>query len=365
MDPLKKAERLCVLALELPQECWAELLDVACDGDPELRRTMHSLFEGLAAHDDLLDKPLVSRQVSEKGSLDAPTPGDTEATPAGRVGSYRIEGVLGRGGMAVVYAARQQNPDRQVALKLLYPGPITPQMGRRFQREAMLMGRLQHPGIVQIFEAGMEDVPAPEGGLQRLPFIAMERVHGPRLDQYLKRDELSIPQRLGIFVQICNAVGHAHGRGVLHRDLKPANILLDENGHPKITDFGIARSLLSEDSSTPLTTTGQILGSLPYMSPEQLAGDPRRIDQRSDIYSLGVILYEILTGRRPFEVGHLAISEAAAVIATRDPPSLESVSGPFRGSLQDTVSKAMKKNPPDRYPTAGGLALAVRNELPS
>ena len=238
-------------------------------------------------------------------------------------------------------------------------------MGRRFQREAMLMGRLQHPGIVQIFEAGMEDVPAPEGGLQRLPFIAMERVHGPRLDQYLKRDELSIPQRLGIFVQICNAVGHAHGRGVLHRDLKPANILLDENGHPKITDFGIARSLLSEDSSTPLTTTGQILGSLPYMSPEQLAGDPRRIDQRSDIYSLGVILYEILTGRRPFEVGHLAISEAAAVIATRDPPSLESVSGPFRGSLQDTVSKAMKKNPPDRYPTAGGLALAVRNELPS
>ncbi len=204
--------------------------------------------------------------------------------------------------MAVVFEALQDHPRRIVALKLLCSGPSSEGMLRRFASEAELMGRLHHPGIAQIFEAGQEEFQSPEGAVYRLPFLAMEYVRGERLDRWAAAGDRSLSDRLRLFAEVCDAVDHAHRQGVLHRDLKPANILVDEAGHPKVLDFGIARAVGSaSEAPTPLTTKGQIVGTLAYMSPEQLDADSARIDALSDVYALGVILYEMLAGRPPYE----------------------------------------------------------------
>ncbi len=363
MDFLEKLERLCDLAADIPRKRWSDLLDLVCEDDSELRHEALSLFDNLAADSGFLERPLISLELPELARFLTQVPKPPETVPERRIGNYRIDGILGRGGMAIIYDARQRSPDRQVALKLLYPGPITPHLARRFQREIELMGRLQHPGIVQVFEAGIQDVPAPEGGMQRLPFIAMERVDGPRLDDYLEQTELSIRQRLELFVQVCEAVDHAHSRGVLHRDLKPSNIVIDEHGHPKLIDFGIARPLFPSSSSTPLTTTGQILGSLPYLSPEQLQGGPNRVDQRSDIYSLGIILFEMLTGRPPFDIDHLSLAEAATVLATTTLPSLDLEDTLLSEPLGRLVARALAPVRAQRYRRVSELRRTLQRAL--
>lgn len=278
---------------------------------------------------------------------------------ARRIGSYELVEILGQGGMGVVYRAVQDNPRRPVALKVIRPGIFSPEMLRRFQHEAQILGGLQHPGIAQIYEAATAEA---VGGVQ--PFFAMELIVGLPLIAYANARRFGVRERLELLAKVCDAVQHAHQKGVIHRDLKPGNILVTEDGHPKILDFGVARATDRDVQLTTLETDiGQLLGTLPYMSPEQVRGSSQHLDTRSDVYSLGVIAYELLAGRLPHDLRHKAIPEAARVICDEQPPPLSSGSKFCRGDVEVIVSKAMEKERERRYQSAGELASDIRRHL--
>jgi tRNA A-37 threonylcarbamoyl transferase component Bud32 len=274
-----------------------------------------------------------------------------------RIGEYRIRALIGHGGMGAVYEAEQDRPKRTVALKVIRSSSLSPALSRRFELEAELLGRLQHPGIAHIYEAGV----AVSGGHSQ-PFFAMELIQGQRLDAYLDSKRCSTQQRLELLAKVCDAVQHAHQKGVIHRDLKPGNILVDVTGQPKVVDFGLARAVASEVESAH-TEVGAFLGTLPYMSPEQVSGDPSSLDTRSDVYSLGVILYEILAGRLPYAVRRAAIHEAIRVIREEEPASLSSTDRKLRGDIEAIVGKALEKDKDRRYASAAELGADIRRFL--
>ncbi|HEY6446871.1 MAG TPA: serine/threonine-protein kinase [Acidobacteriaceae bacterium] len=273
------------------------------------------------------------------------------------IGRYRILRLLGEGGMGAVYEAEQELPHRRVALKVIRAGYANSEMLRRFENEAQALGRLQHPGIAQIHDAGTADTPH-----GRQPYIAMELVRGENLLAFASEHHLGTPQRLELFAKICDAVQHAHQRGIIHRDLKPSNILVDESGQPRILDFGIVRLTDSDAQATGRTDAGEIIGTLAYMSPEQVSGDPAEIDTRTDVYSLGVILYQMLAGKGPYAIGK-TIHEAAQAIRDQEPERLSQVSRTFRGDVETIVIKALEKDKTRRYATAAELASDVRRFL--
>ena len=274
------------------------------------------------------------------------------------IGRYRITGLLGEGGMGAVYRAEQDQPSRTVALKVIRPDLVSPALVRRFARESEVLGRLQYPGIAQIYEAGTAEGPH---GPQ--PFFAMELVTGVPLDEYAAEHALSVSQRLELFSRICDAVHYAHQKGIIHRDLKPTNILVDASGQPKILDFGVARITDEEHQHTKQTTMGQLIGTLQYMSPEQVNADPLEIDIRSDVYSLGVILYQLLAERLPYDISRHVLHEAAWVILQVDPAPLSSVNRNLRGDVETIVAKALEKEKSRRYSSADELASDIRRYL--
>jgi eukaryotic-like serine/threonine-protein kinase len=273
------------------------------------------------------------------------------------IGRYRIIRILGEGGMGTVFEAEQDLPRRNVALKVIRSTWASPQTLRRFELESQALGRLHHPGIAQIYEAGSADTGS---GLQ--PFFAMELIHGTPLTLYAAEHTLDIRGRLKLMAQVCDAVQHAHQRGIIHRDLKPGNILVDEMRQPKILDFGLARATDCDAEATRQTDTGQLLGTLAYMSPEQVLADPMALDMRSDVYSLGVILYELLTYKLPYTLSR-QIHEAVRVIQESDPAPLSSVNRVYRGDIETIVSKALEKDKNRRYASAADLAGDIRRYL--
>lgn len=285
------------------------------------------------------------------------TPADDTRSLPSTIGRYRIIRLLGEGGMGAVYEAEQENPHRTVALKVIRAGYTSVEMLRRFENEAQALGRLQHPGIAQIYEAGTAETP-----FGRQPYFAMELVRGQTLLAYCDKHRLSVRQRLELFVNICDAVQHAHQRGLIHRDLKPANILVDESGQPRILDFGLARLTDSDAQATRQTDVGQILGTLAYMSPEQVLGDPEALDTRSDVYALGVILYEMLASKGPYEIGR-QIHEAVRTIREQEPSRLSSVNRVYRGDIETIVAKALEKDKTRRYASSAELAADIRRHL--
>ncbi len=293
---------------------------------------------------------------------DPPRPLQSES-PSGlrhpeTIGSYRITGVLGKGGMGTVYEAEQEQPHRMVALKVIRPEFASPEMLRRFARESELLGRLQHPGIAQIYEAGTSEGP---NGPQ--PFFAMELVRGLSLTDYASAKSLDLNGRLELFGRVCDSVHYAHQQGIIHRDLKPANILVDAAGQPKVLDFGVARLTDADVQATRQTSVGEVIGTLQYMSPEQVGADPDDIDIRSDVYSLGVILYELLSGQLPYDLARKMIYEAARVILVDDPAPLSQINRTFRGDVEVIVAKALEKEKSRRYGSAEQLASDVRRYL--
>ncbi|MEO8634444.1 MAG: serine/threonine-protein kinase [Gemmatimonadales bacterium] len=274
------------------------------------------------------------------------------------IGDYRIIGTLGEGGMGTVYEAEQEQPQRRVALKVIRPDFVSAELIRRFTRESEVLGRLQHPGIAQIYEAGTADGPR---GPQ--PFFAMELIKGRTLDAYAQDQSLTTKQRLELFIRVCEAVHYAHQKGVIHRDLKPANILVDATGQPKILDFGVARVTDVDVQVTRQTSIGQVIGTLQYMSPEQVIANPLDLDIRSDVYSLGVVLYELLSGKLPYDLARTLIHEAARIIAVVDPAPLSSINRNLRGDVETIVSKALEKEKSRRYGSAEELASDVRRYL--
>jgi len=273
------------------------------------------------------------------------------------VGRYRILRLLGEGGMGAVYEAEQEHPRRIAALKLIRCGYATPELLRRFEQEAQALGRLQHPGIAQIYEAGTA-----RSGFGPQPYFAMEFIRGISLVQHANAHHLQVPERLELMAKVCEAVQHAHQRGIIHRDLKPGNILVDETGQPKILDFGVARFTDGPTRNTGQTGFGQLLGTLAYMSPEQAIADPLELDTRSDVYSLGVILYELLSGELPYPISS-RWPEAIEAIRHREATPLGAVRRDCRGDVEIIAAKALEKDKARRYPSAADLAGDIRRYL--
>ncbi|MBX3354134.1 MAG: serine/threonine protein kinase [Phycisphaeraceae bacterium] len=280
------------------------------------------------------------------------------------IGDYRIEGTLGAGGMGVVYLAEQQSPKRTVALKVIR-GASGASAVRRFHREGELLGRLQHPNIALIHEAGLarehEGDDVVRGPLR--PYFAMELVRGEPIAEHVRRNDLDARVRVALMVKVCDAIDHAHSRGVIHRDLKSANILVDEHGEPKVLDFGIARALDRDHAATVETAAGEVIGTLPYMSPEQVSGQGREVGVHSDVYALGVVLFEVLTGRRPIDLAGRSLPEAVRLITDAEPTRLGSIDRSLRGDLETIVDRCLEKEPARRYPSAGAVAADLRRHL--
>jgi tetratricopeptide (TPR) repeat protein len=286
----------------------------------------------------------------------AAAPATGPAVPA-MVGRYRIVRLIGEGGMGAVYEAEQDQPRRTVALKVIKPGLAGPELLRRFAQESQALGRLQHPGIAQIYDAGTADT-----GYGSQPYFAMEFIRGEALRDYADGHGLGLPQRLELMVKVCAAVQHAHQRGLIHRDLKPGNILVDDTGQPKILDFGVARVTDSDTQATMQTDVGQLVGTLAYMSPEQVLADPLDIDTRSDVYALGVILYELLAGRLPYDISK-RLHEAMHTIREQDPSKLSAIDRRYRGDIETIAAKALEKDKTRRYASAAELAADITRYL--
>jgi tetratricopeptide (TPR) repeat protein len=234
---------------------------------------------------------------------------------------------------------------------------------RRFRQESQALARLQHPGIAQVYESNTADT-----GFGPQPFFAMEFIRGLPLKQYAEAHQLNTRQKLVLMVKVCEAVHHAHLRGLIHRDLKPGNILVDETGQPKILDFGVARVTeadAQEGDSHPTMQTGlgQLVGTLAYMSPEQVLGDPLEVDTRSDVYALGVIMYELLSGRLPYEVNHRQLPDAVHTIREEEPASLSSIDRNYRGDVETLVRRALEKAKARRYASAADLGADIQRYL--
>ncbi len=280
-------DRVTELLVELralgPEQRAARLEGVGAD-DPELRAEVESIL----AHSDskdFLDAPAL-RDASARAFAAAIAEADEPAVLPEVIGRYRILERIGTGGMGTVYRAEQDSPRREVALKVIRSHALSRNILRRFRQEAEILGRLQHPGIARIYDAGTIDFG--EGGQ---PYFAMELIRGKPLTRYAREAELGARERLKLFARACDAVEHAHQKGVIHRDLKPDNILVQDDGEPKILDFVIDRVTDSDIQVTKLQTdVGQVIGTVPYMSPEQVAGDVRDLDTRTDVYALGVVL---------------------------------------------------------------------------
>jgi serine/threonine protein kinase len=438
----------------------AAVLDEACGDDAALRAEVESLLEhDTRAGDDFLASPAVAFRPADHTPPAVALPPADGGPPAwalalvGRkIGRYTVVRLLGQGGMGCVFEARQDQPARAVALKVLQPGFSAPSALARFRLEPEVLGRLQHPNIAQVFEAGVhrfdqnrdrEGADLSDGttgslagargsepsrdregaepladarGSDSLPYFAMEFIPDAQaLIEYADVHELTTRQRLELFAKVCDAVQHGHQKGIIHRDLKPGNILVGQDGEPKVIDFGVARASDADIvMTTQCTHVGDLVGTVHYMSPEQCDGDPAGIDTRSDIYSLGVVLYELLTGLPPYDTAGTTVYGALRVIKDEPPRQPSTVVGrdgrperdrrpgkggrpgkdgrpggdrrpgwdgrlagwrgrlagwrgrlarELRGDIDAILLKALEKDPARRYASAADLAQDIRRHL--
>lgn len=380
MDRWRHIDELFEQARALEACRRSEFLRERCGDDSILRDRVEQLLRLDASADaGFLGSPVAEsallRGLSETS--------DTDPLIGQRVAGFTIKSAVARGGMGTVYLAEQERPRREVALKVLTTGFWTPSIERRFEVESRILAHMRHPNIAQVHEAGSH---RSETGAT-INYFAMEYVPNARtIIQYANEQSLSLNERLELFLQLCDAVAYGHQKGIIHRDLKPANILVgtegprgqgvngDEAAQPapqasslksqallKVIDFGIARATDSDIAVTTMhTEAGQILGTLAYMSPEQCAADPNQIDTATDVYSLGVILYELLTGRMPYDVSNMTIHTAARVICEHEPVPPSAFNRKLRGDVETIILKAIEKVAAKRYPSIAALAEDVR-----
>jgi serine/threonine protein kinase len=345
-------ETILLAALEIPSpQARAAFLDETCGGDPALREEVESLIAAHFADETFMTSVADPLWREARGQRE----GDT-------IGRYQLLRQLGEGGFGTVYLAEQSQPvKRQVALKVIKPGMDSREIIARFEAERQALAMMDHPHIAKVFDAGTT-----QGGR---PYFVMELVTGVPITKHCADTDPDTNERLHLFIDVCAAVQHAHQKGIIHRDLKPSNILVARHdGAPvvKVIDFGIAKAIGSELTvKTLFTQLGRMIGTPQYMSPEQAELDTPNVDTRSDIYSLGVILYELLTGTTPLDGERLlktGFSEMQRLIREVTPPRPSARPRPgvsarnLRGDLDWIVLKALEKDRDRRYDSAGALA---------
>src|SRR5215831_12980637 len=369
---------LFIAALQIPEpaerSAW---LDRECGGDAALRQRIDVLLQAFDKAGSLLENPAVAVGVTSDEPI-------TEA-PGAVIGPYKLLEPIGEGGFGVVFLAEQTAPvRRKVALKVLKAGMDTRQVVARFEAERQALAIMDHPHIAKVFDGGA----TPSGR----PYFVMELVKGVPITEFCDQDHWTPRQRLELFVAVCQAVQHAHQKGIIHRDLKPSNVLVsrhDATPVVKVIDFGVAKSLGQElTDKTLFTGLAQMIGTPLYMSPEQAGMSDLDIDTRSDIYSLGVLLYELLTGTTPFpkeRFEQAGYDEIRRIIREEEPPrpstrlseskdTLASISAQrqtepakltrlVRGELDWLVMKALEKDRGRRYETANGFARDIQRYL--
>ena len=371
----QKANEVFLGAIDLESdEARASFLADACAGDGDLRDSVETLLKAHAAAGTFLASPVTV-------DLDPPT---LLIPPGTVIGRYKILESIGEGGYGTVFMAEQTTPvQRKVALKIIKAGMDTRQVIARFEAERQALALMDHPNIAKVFDAGVTETGR--------PYFVMELVKGISITKYCDEHKLTPRQRLELFVQVCQAVQHAHQKGIIHRDLKPTNVLVaqyDAQAVPKVIDFGVAKATGQQlTERTMFTGFGDVIGTPQYMSPEQAELNQLDVDTRSDIYSLGVLLYELLTGTTPLEgkrVKEAALLEVLRVIREEEPPKpstrlstaegLPSIaaqrglepkklSGLVHGELDWIVMKALEKERTRRYETANGFAMDVQRYL--
>ena len=367
-------------ALQLPADQRSAYLEHACGGDGELRQKVEALLQAHEQVGDFLEQPAPGAELEARDSVGI--------KPEHRIGRYKLLQQIGEGGCGVVFMAEQEEPvRRRVAVKIIKPGMDTKSVIARFEAERQALALMDHPNIAKVFDAG-----ATESGR---PYFVMELIRGVKITEYCDQHSLTTEERLRLFVQVCRAVQHAHQKGIIHRDIKPSNILvttsLEGTALPVVIDFGVAKATSNQrlTDKTLFTAFEMLIGTPAYMSPEQAALTSIDVDTRTDIYSLGVLLYELLTGFTPFDTTELlksGLDEIRKVIREQEParPSTRlskmakadlttaaqrRQSEPPRliravcGDLDWIVMKALEKDRTRRYETANGLALDVKRFL--
>src|SRR5262245_8362596 len=374
---LDKLREIFLAALEQAPDQRDTYLEQLCAGDEELRRNVAVMLKAHAAGEGPLDRGALRDELTGAQEKAAEAPGTV-------IGPYKLIEQIGEGGMGTVWLAQQTEPvKRLVALKLIKPGMDSRQVLARFEAERQALALMDHPHIAKVHDAGM----APDGR----PYFVMELVKGVSITRYCDDHHLTPRQRLELFVPVCHAIQHAHQKGIIHRDVKPSNVLIalyDGKPVPKVIDFGLAKAAGQPlTDKTLVTGFGNILGTLEYMSPEQAQLNQLDIDTRSDIYALGVLLYELLAGSPPFtrkELAHAGLLEMLRVIREQEPtrpsaklstaeglPTLAANRGTepakltklVRGELDWIVMKALEKDRNRRYETANGFAMDVQRYL--
>ncbi len=332
-------------------------LDQKCSGDDDLRNEVESLLRHHFQASTGFMEPQERSPCEVVKNLPPPA---SDPLIGERVGAYRVKGFIGSGGMAQVYLAQQDQPRRTVALKVMKKAITSRSALRRFAFESQILGRLHHANIAQVYGAGTHDTDE-----DSVPYFAMEYVPNAKpITEYARHKDLNTRDRLVLFAKVCDAVYHGHQKGIIHRDLKPGNILIDSNGEPKVIDFGVARSTDSDMAVTTVqTAVGQLIGTLQYMSPEQCDADPDDLDIRSDVYSLGVVLYELLCDQLPYDLAKAAVYEAARIIREETPARPSTINRTLRGDVETIAMKAVEKDRNRRYQSAGDLARDILRYL--
>ncbi|CAN5461167.1 hypothetical protein BH11PLA2_BH11PLA2_50610 [soil metagenome] len=374
----KRVQSIFLAAVEdHAPELWDDYLGTACEGEPELRQRVEALLRGHRQPNDLLDNPIAAPV--------APSPASIGEGPGTIIGLYKLLEQIGEGGFGVVFMAEQQQPvRRKVALKIVKPGMDSRQVVARFEAERQALALMDHTNIAQIFDGG-----ATESGR---PYFVMELVRGIPITDFCNQHHLGVHKRLELFTHVCQAVQHAHQKGIIHRDLKPSNVMVTQHDVTpvvKIIDFGIAKATGQQlTDKTLFTNFAQLIGTPMYMSPEQAQLSGLDVDTRSDVYSLGVLLYELLTGNTPFDKARLrsvGYDEMIRIIREEEPvrPStristlghaantttiersipLQKLSQLLRGELDWIVMKALEKDRNRRYDSASALANDVQRHL--
>jgi serine/threonine protein kinase len=304
MNPARWAEVKSILGqvLDTDPDLRTTTLDKLCGSDDALKREVESLLALEAKADAALETKAAPGAIL-RADLEAPPP------PAS-IGPYRVLCEIGRGGMGVVYLGERADGQyqKQVAIKLITSGRRDLGLDGRFRRERQILAQFEHPGIARMLDGGA----TPEGQ----PYFVMEYVEGLPLLAYCDQHQLGVPERIELFLSVCDAVAHAHQRLVVHRDLKPGNILVTKDGHPKLLDFGLARVLDADEDANqtvPMMTPA-------YASPEQIRGELYTVS--GDVYSLGIILYELLSSKRPYNVPSGSLAEMVRTVCEQEPPKL-------------------------------------------